>query len=76
MNQNILMQPWQWCEAFLWRRRHYTKGMLPDYLILSKYGVNLIGKLPRQGLTVGSEFGGTYDNFYMAMWDSKGLMFK
>ena len=45
-------------------------------LILSKYGGNLIGKLPRQGLTEGSEFGGTYDNFYMAMWDSKGLMFK
>ena len=29
-----------------------------------------------QGVTVGSEFGGTYDNFYMAMWDPKGLMFK
>ena len=29
-----------------------------------------------QGLTVGSEFGGTYENFYMAMWDPKGLMFK
>ena len=25
---------------------------------------------------MGSEFGGTYDNFYMAMWDPKGLMFK
>ena len=28
------------------------------------------------GVTIGSEFGGTYDNFYMAMWDPKGLMFK
>ena len=27
-------------------------------------------------MTVGSEFGGTYDNFYMAMWDPKGLMFR
>ena len=25
---------------------------------------------------MGSEFGGTYDNFYMAMWDTKGLMFR
>ena len=25
---------------------------------------------------MGSEFGGTYDNFYMAMWDPKGLMFR
>ena len=33
------------------------------------------GSTPR-GVTVGSEFGGTYDNFYMAMWDPKGLMFK
>jgi len=33
------------------------------------------GTTPR-GLTVGSEFGGTYENFYMAMWDPKGLMFK
>jgi len=33
------------------------------------------GTTPR-GVTVGSEFGGTYDNFYMAMWDPKGLMFK
>jgi len=33
------------------------------------------GTTPR-GLTIGSEFGGTYDNFYMAMWDPKGLMFK
>ena len=29
-----------------------------------------------QGVTVGSEFGGTYENFYMAMWDPKGLMFR
>ena len=34
LNQRILMQPWQWCETFLWWRGHYTKGMmLPDYLI-------------------------------------------
>jgi len=33
------------------------------------------GTTPR-GVTVGSEFGGTYDNFYMAMWDPKGLMFR
>ena len=33
------------------------------------------GSTPR-GVTVGSEFGGTYDNFHMAMWDPKGLMFK
>jgi len=33
------------------------------------------GTTPR-GVTVGSEFGGTYHNFYMAMWDPKGLMFR
>jgi len=33
------------------------------------------GTTPR-GVTVGSEFGGTYDNFYMATWDPKGLMFR
>jgi len=33
------------------------------------------GTTPR-GVTVGSEFGGTYNNFYMAMWDPKGLMFR
>lgn len=34
------------------------------------------GGTSTRGVTVGSEFGGTYDNFYMAQWDPKGLMFK
>ena len=33
------------------------------------------GTTPR-GVTVGSQFGGTYDNFYMAMWNPNGLLFK
>lgn len=33
------------------------------------------GTTPR-GVTVGSEFGGTYENFYMATWDPKSLMFR
>ena len=30
------MQPWHWCEAFLWRSGHYTKGMmsLSDFVLI------------------------------------------
>merc|ERR1712179_20242 len=34
------------------------------------------GGTTHRGVTVGSHQGGTYENFHMATWDPKGLMFK
>ena len=40
------------------------------------YKENIAWTVLFQGVTVGSDYGGTYDNFYMAMWDPKGLLFR
>ena len=66
-------QSWEWCQVFFWGRGHHAKGKMTLYQNL--IFVNTLN-CHCEGLTVGSEFGGTYENFYMAMWDPKGLMFK
>lgn len=74
--------PWLLYFCMLIYFRMARKRRLTQYVAQwnrSSKGVKLSlggGGTTPQGVTVGSHQGGTYENFYMATWDPKSLLFK